>query len=205
MTDLSLAALSAFIFASTDIDDLLILIGFFAAPNARRAHIVAGQFAGIAILVAASLAAAFVALTVSTSYVGFLGIAPLAIGVAKLWDLWAGRAGDAPDSDDAPPVRGRGDAAAVAVVTIANGADNLAVYTPLFATQKPWQLLITIAVFALMTLAWCLAAWLLVNHPKVGGPIRSVGRRALPFVLIGLGVGVLHNSGALALLASLVR
>ena len=203
MTVLSLIAASVVIFASTDIDDLLVLIGFFSDTNALRAHIVAGQFAGMALIVVASLAAAFVALTLSPSYVGLLGFAPLAIGAAKLWGLWA-RGAEAADSDGMRPIHGRGDALAVAIVTIANGGDNFAVYTPLFAAQRPWQLLVTIAVFAAMTLLWCLAAWLLVDHPRIGGAIRRIGRVALPFVLIGLGVSVLQSSGALALLAGFV-
>jgi cadmium resistance protein CadD (predicted permease) len=204
MTILSLIAASVVIFASTDIDDLLVLIGFFADANAQRGHIFAGQCAGMAMIVAASLAAAFVALSLSPSYVGLLGIAPLAIGIGKLWGLTA-RGGDAADSDGVRPMRGRADALAVAVVTVANGGDNLAVYTPLFAAQKPWQLLVTIAVFAAMTVGGCLTAWLLVDHPTVGGFIRRIGRIALPFVLIGLGGGVLYSSGAFLLLTGLVR
>ena len=58
---------------------------------------------------------------------------------------------------------------------------------------------------AAMTLAWCLAAWLLVDNPTLGKPARLYGHRALPFVLIGLGGFILYTSGAIDLLASLVR
>jgi cadmium resistance protein CadD (predicted permease) len=201
----SLIAISVVIFASTNIDDIFVLVGFFSDPKLGRWHIVAGQFFGIGLIVAASMAAALVALAVSAPYVGFLGFAPIAIGVKKMWDLWR-RGGVESELKNHP--RGaceHGGHFAVAAVTIANSGDNLGVYAPLFATQPLWQVLVSIAVFATMTLAWCLVAWLLVSNPTLGKPARLYGRRALPFVLIGLGGLILYTSGAVDLLASMVR
>jgi cadmium resistance protein CadD (predicted permease) len=202
MTIVSLIALLVVVFASTNIDDIFVLVGFFSDPRLGRWQIVAGQFLGIGLIVTASLAAAFVALAISASYVGLLGFAPLAIGVKKLWDL---RRRGAIESEPRDRLTGPGGMLAVTLVTIANSGDNLGVYAPLFATQPLWQVLISVAVFATMTLAWCLAAWLLVSNPTLGKLARLYGHRALPFVLIGLGGFILYTSGAIDLLASLVR
>ena len=204
MTIISLVALLVVVFASTNIDDIFVLVGFFSDPNLGRWHIVAGQILGIELIVAASLAAAFVALAISASYVGLLGFAPLAIGIKKLWNLWR-RGGIENEGKDRPSGFGEGSSVlAVAVVTIANSGDNLGVYVPLFATQAIWEMFVTVAIFAIMTLAWCLAAFLLVNNPTLGKPARLYGRRVLPFVLIGFGCLILDTSGAVDLLLSLV-
>ena len=88
----------------------------------------------------------------------------------------------------------------VAIVTASNGADNIAVYTPLFAVQTMVERGITVVVFLVMTGLWCgIAAWL-VRHPIFGPPIRRWGRPLLPAVLIGLGILVLIESGSLRLL-----
>lgn len=46
------------LFASTNIDDVFLTMAFFADPGLRPRAIVAGKYAGIAVLVAASAAAA---------------------------------------------------------------------------------------------------------------------------------------------------
>ncbi len=52
---MSLAGIAVAAFASTNVDDLLILIAFFAAARLRPSSIVAGQLAGMAALILASL------------------------------------------------------------------------------------------------------------------------------------------------------
>jgi cadmium resistance protein CadD (predicted permease) len=42
-------------FASTNIDDIFVLLGFFSAPAFRTRHVVLGQYLGIGALVAVSL------------------------------------------------------------------------------------------------------------------------------------------------------
>jgi cadmium resistance protein CadD (predicted permease) len=202
MTAVSLVALSGVAFASTNIDDIFVLVGFFSDPEFRRWQIVAGQALGIGLLVAASLAAAFIAFAISAPLVGLLGFVPLAIGIKKLRSSWLP---DGAENESKRPPRGRGKVLAVAGVTIANGGDNLGVYTPLFATQAGWELSVTIAVFAAMTFAWCAAAWLLVSHPTLGTHARRNGHRVLPFVLIGLGAMILYRSGAIGLLVSFLK
>src|SRR6266851_1588055 len=67
-------------FASTNIDDLVLLIGFFADPAYQPRQVVGGQFTGIAALVALSLLGALAAQLVTSEEVGLLGLVPIAIG-----------------------------------------------------------------------------------------------------------------------------
>jgi len=83
----SLALLSTGAFVSTNIDDLLLLVGFFSDRSFSRGLIFAGQILGMAIIVAISLAAASVAVAISPAHVGLLGLAPIIIGIGKLLRL----------------------------------------------------------------------------------------------------------------------
>lgn len=195
LSDISLA-LSAF--AATDIDDLLLLAAFFskAALSARAVFI--GQFAGIAVLVLVSVAAALLALTVPPGWSALLGLIPLGMGLRALLKL---REGD-DDSDEVDEGLEAAERAAqklhsqwlaVAAVTIANGGDNLGVYIPLFA-RSPQLIGLYALVFAVLTALWCVLAWWLVRHPRVGGSITRYGNLALPVVLIALGLVILADA-----------
>jgi cadmium resistance protein CadD (predicted permease) len=116
----SLALLSTGVFASTNIDDLFVLVGFFSDQNASRRRIIVGQILGIIAIVALSLAVAFAALAFSPAHVGLLGVAPIVIGMGKLLHL--GR-------NDGRSQTAAGGVLQVAAITIANGADNIGVYT----------------------------------------------------------------------------
>jgi cadmium resistance protein CadD (predicted permease) len=200
---LSAAGIAVVVYASTNIDDLLILAVFFADPRVRIGAVIAGRFIGLAVLVLLSAGAALLAMAVPGEWIALLGLMPLVLGL-RLLPALSGKGGDAgagPDAvsaDDAPPRRGFiAQAFTVAGVTLANGGDNLGVYIPLFATA-PQAIITYVLVFAVMTAAWCALGYLAVNNPLIGSRIRRHGHVLLPVVLIALGLYIL--SGAVALI-----
>jgi len=191
------------LFATTNIDDILLLAVFFADRRLRARAIVSGQFAGIGVLTLASAAAALLTLTIPDGWIAVLGLAPLAIGLRGLYELSQSRS--AGDSDAEERLRAaearaqRGTHAqwmTVALVTVANGGDNLGVYIPVFS-REPARVPLYAAVFAVMTAIWCAAGYWLVHHPLAGVRIRRYGHVALPFVLIALGIHILADARAL--------
>jgi cadmium resistance protein CadD (predicted permease) len=191
---LSLALLSTGAFVSTNIEDLFLLVGFFSDRSFSRVHIFAGQILGMAAIVAISLAAAWAALAISPGRVGLLGLAPIVIGVGKL--LRRGKS----DEEGQPTAAG---ILQVAAVTVVNGGDNIAAFTPIFATQGSREMIATLAIFAVLTLVWCFVALWLVRHTALGKPLRRYGHVLLPFILIGLGGLILYRSGAVNLAVGL--
>jgi cadmium resistance protein CadD (predicted permease) len=198
------AILSAGLFATTNVDDLFVLVGLFSGREFPRWQVVVGQIVGIAVLIMLSVAAAKTAIAISPAHVGLLGIAPLVLGVVKLSGL-RDRARSEVRSESQKGRLRFGGAPGVAAITIANGADNIGVYTPLFAVQTPGSMVETIAIFAALTLAWCFGASVLVNHPALGRPVRRYGRLVLPVVLIWLGAWIMYQSGAIGLVGRLAR
>src|ERR1700737_805444 len=87
LTHLPLLALAITLFASTNVDDLVVLLGFFADRRLRARNIVAGQYAGLAVLFLVSAAGSLLSLVIPKAYLGLLGIFPIAIGILKLLEL----------------------------------------------------------------------------------------------------------------------
>lgn len=193
---LTILSISVGVFVSTNIDDILLLSVFFADRRLHPGAVVLGQLAGMAVLFAASSLCSLASLLVPPGWTALLGLAPLAMG---LWLLLARvRGGGA--SEDEPELaasrRTGSGVVTVALVTVANGGDNLAVYIPLFARDTS-AIPIHAAVFLVMTAVWCGLGYLLVNNPLSGERVRRYGHLALPFVLLALGTYILSDARVL--------
>lgn len=196
----ALLALAIGLFVTTNIDDIFVLLGFLSDPRFKPRQIALGQLTGLAALYGASVVFSLMALVVPPAYIGFLGVLPIGIGLVKMRELRQGEESGDDSTDGATRSQARGNVLAVAAVTIANGGDNLGIYTPLFATRSGPDVAVIGVVFAAMTLAWVgTAAWL-THHRTLGAPIRRYGRRLVPFVLVALGFYILDEAGTIALL-----
>ncbi len=183
------------LFVATNLDDVFLLIAFFADPKLALRQIVIGQYVGMAVLYAASVLASLTALVIPDIYIGLLGLIPIGIGVFQLRDFW----GDGIDDDDAVHTAS-GSVLSVAAITVAGGGDNIAVYTPVFALRPLGETLAIGGVFAVLVALWVGAAWWVVRHPKMGPPIRRWGGKSVPFVLIAIGVLVILEARSWELL-----
>jgi cadmium resistance protein CadD (predicted permease) len=124
--------------------------------------------------------------------VGLLGLVPFALGVKGLVAAMRARGDDGP----AAPAVATG-LASVAAVTVANGVDNISVYTPMFRTIGLTDSLITVAVFTGGVAAWCLAGSWLGSHTKVIEIVRRFGHWIVPGVFMFTGAVIVIASGVL--------
>jgi cadmium resistance protein CadD (predicted permease) len=169
-------------FIATNLDDVLILMMLFAqAVGARaRLRITLGQYLGIFILFAVSIPLALGAGLLPQRFIGLLGLIPIALGLRVV--LFPEK-----DDDDGETRGGLG-VLGVALLTVANGADNIGVYVSVFSGFGALDFLITAAVFAVMTGVWCAFAYGIGASTLVRGIIGRYKRILVPIVLIGLGV-----------------
>lgn len=190
------------LFATTNVDDVFVLLGFFSDPKFHPRQIVIGQYLGIAVLYGVSVLASLLALVVPAAYIGLLGLAPIYLGARSLYSVWRGDDNDADESDGHRKAASRstGNILTVATVTIANGGDNISIYTPLFATRPAIDIAVIGLVFTVLTAVWCRAGHWLVHHPALGAPLRRYGHRVVPYVLIGLGLFILYEANTFSLL-----
>jgi cadmium resistance protein CadD (predicted permease) len=187
------------LFISTDLDDVLVLLGFFADPRFRIRQIVAGQFIGITILYAVSVAGSWATFIMPRASIGLLGLVPVTMGLKGAWELWMSADPGEQASNRSSPA-GRNNIAAVVAMTVANGGDNVSVYIPLFALRSAPDIAVMGVIFGVMTALWLNLAYWLTRHPTIGAPVRRYTRLLMPFVFIALGVFILYQAGTMKLL-----
>ncbi|MEU8048032.1 cadmium resistance transporter [Micromonospora echinofusca] len=189
---------AAVVFAATDVDDIVVLTLLFVAARTtgrpRPWQIVAGQYLGIGALALASAVVAAGLLVVPDPWTGLLGLLPVAFGVRALLDR---------DPDETPAVVGS--TIGVAGVTIANGADNIAVYVPVLRALGPADSAVFLLVFVVLIALWCAAGAWLGNHPRVTRLGGRAGHSLVPAIFIAIGVVILATSGVLPHLRDLLR
>ncbi len=196
---MGLLGLAIALFASTNVDDMFVLVGFFADPRFRPRDIVTGQYAGIAALFALALLGSLLSLVISRAYIGLFGVVAIGLGAKRLFDLYRNR--ELTESSLEHPGTARHTrVATVALLTLASGADNLGIYMPAFAIRSRIEIGMIAVIFAVMTGLWCFFAHWLVHHPAFGKPIRRYGQRVAPLVLIAIGVSIMYDAGSFGLL-----
>ena len=199
-------------FISTNIDDILVLMILFSKADSKekRKHIFIGQYIGIGILVLISVLGAIGLSIVPEKYVGFLGFIPIFIGIKEFYEYKTDKEEDTEvleieeDSAKASILNSLKkyiplDVVKVSMISIANGADNIGIYIPMFRVMTPMDLVITIIIFILMIALWCIVAIKLVNYPFIKDKIEKYKGILVPVVFIALGVFILVESGALSL------
>jgi cadmium resistance protein CadD (predicted permease) len=192
-------------FVATNIDDLLILIAFFA--NSHRfplPQIVLGQYSGMGALLAISIVGSLIALIVPDDLIGLIGIFPIAIGIRELLELLKNGDNNEEEEESAAKQlpqrrRGRRLTAYLPFLTVAavtfSGGEEIGIYTSVFATyQEVSEIIILVLVVMVLTGVWCTVAYHLVNRPQIASSIKRIGTVALPFVLIGLGIYILAEA-----------
>lgn len=182
------------LYATTNIDNFVVLTAFYADRSYPARSVTAGEYLGLAVIVAVSAGAAAAAADVPRRYVGLLGLVPLTLGVVRLVALV--REGHPPDRD--PPARGgRHRPFVVGAVTVGNGGDNIAAYVPIFASRSVGTSSVIVAVFVVVATAWCAAAYTVAHARWSGRAIERASHVVVPFVYLALGVWILVLSGTL--------
>ena len=186
---------AAMLFAGTNIDDMVVLAVLNVTSRTegrpKTWEIWAGQYAGITVLVVISLLAALgLGYLLPESYTWLLGFIPIVLGLKKLIVAIRSRR----TGEKSSPAVARG-LAGVTAITVANGGDNIAAYTPVFRTMSQANLSITIGVFALGVAAWCLVGAWLVSHRKIADVIQRWGHWIVPSVFILIGIYIFQKAG----------
>ncbi|MCA1187392.1 MULTISPECIES: cadmium resistance transporter [unclassified Saccharopolyspora] len=196
--DLSTIGRAVGLFAVTNVDDILVLALFFAQGAGHRGAvrvIAFGQYLGFAAILAVSVAAAFGATFLPEGAIPYLGLLPLALGVKAAVQAWRERGNPAEEQRR----RGGPRVLEVAAVTLANGADNVGVYVPVFATAGIGGMSAHVVVFLLLLAVWIAAGRFFATRPAIAAALSRWGHVLMPVVLIGIGVLILVEGGAFGL------
>jgi cadmium resistance protein CadD (predicted permease) len=168
------------VFVGTNLDGFVLLTLLFATPGARGRTVVVGQFLGLAILVAISAIAAVGLVVVPTRWVGLLGVIPVVLGVRAL----ARR-------DNTRSIGSSVTWLGVVGLVVADGADNVAVYTPVFRHLGPAPSVGYVLVFVVLAAVWCVLAAVLARRRTIAVTVERWGHVLVPVVFIVIGVALL--------------
>lgn len=182
--------LSAAAFAGTNMDDLVLNVLFFSRTDDRKARmqVTAGKYMGMGVLVLISLLGAWGFGQLPQKWLAAMGLVPMALGVRELIDAFCKKANGTDPEKNVPM---RHPALDAAFVTVANGADNIGVYVPLFASFVPWQLALSAVVFALLTGLWCWVGKIIAHVPALETALKKRRKIIVPAVYLTLGLYIL--------------
>lgn len=184
-------------FAITNIDDLFVLVTFFAEASTRSCpmtplKIVLGQYIGFSIIVSISMIGFALAFAVPTEPIGFLGLLPIMVGIWRAIDLFIPvEEEEREEREKWASLRSVGK---VAAVTLMNGGDNVGTYTPLFSQAKGGEIAVYVVVYYLMLGVWCGVAWLVMGQKHLLRLVQKYAAWLLPLLYVSLGVFIIVNS-----------
>lgn len=182
-------------FIASNIDDTFILMMLFSSLRFQTRHIVIGQFIGIGVLIIISTLGALIALVLSPFFIALMGLIPIAIGIKRLLEHERNQTTDTNKTIQDKKRQILIPFLAVSGITIANGGDDVGVFTPLFAKYNTIVEVSTLAaIFMGLTVVWCALTYYFVNHPVIATRIKRIGDITAPFVLIGLGLYILADA-----------
>ena len=188
------------LFAATNIDDIIVLSLFFArgaGQSGTTARILAGQYLGFAgILVAAILVTIGAGAFLPPAAIPYFGLIPLGIGLWAAWEAWRG---DGDDDDEAKVAGKKVGVWTVAGVTLANGGDNIGVYTPVFLSVEPLAVVAYCVIFLALVAVLVALARFVATRPPIAEVLERWEHILFPIVLIGLGIVILVSGGAFGL------
>lgn len=183
MTLHSSLSTAVMLFASTNVDNLILVMVLFAVVQRgtlKPMDIVAGQYLGFTVSVLAARGAAAVPLGDTR----WLGVLPAAFGTR---DIVTRLRAPAHSKESSRGQIGRGGLLGITATTLAGGGDNLAVYTPWFRAQPLAGAVMTIAVFAALLAVLLGVGATIGSHPRAFSSMDSIGNWLNPAIYISLG------------------
>jgi cadmium resistance protein CadD (predicted permease) len=185
-------------FAITNIDDMFVLVTFFAEAAASRTttplKITIGQYLGFTIIVIISMIGFGVSLALPSEPIGFLGLLPILLGIWKLFEILF--PGEEEEEEGNSRIADLKSILKVASITVMNGGDNIGTYVPLFSQAKGTEIAVYVVVYYILLGIWCLAAWLLMGQRHVLRLVEKYMQWVIPFLYIGLGIYITVKSDA---------
>ncbi|PEJ08429.1 cadmium resistance transporter [Bacillus wiedmannii] len=202
--------ISSFIaFTSTNIDDIFILLVLFSQVKTgvikkegrfvrektkkEELYIVIGQYLGFSVIIFLSIIGSLSSFFIPISWIGLLGFVPIYMGVKGLLSLRFYKGTEVIANASSSLFK-------VASITLANGADNILIYIPMFASQNLKTNIITLVIFFCMIAIWCFISYKLLRAPILAKVLERNCHIIVPIVLIGLGMFILIRSNTIELL-----
>ncbi|MEP1469654.1 MAG: cadmium resistance transporter [Halieaceae bacterium] len=188
-----LVTVTSFVF--TNLDNLILGVLTLGAQHRRTAPVVLGMIAASLLVLLLSIIGVFIGLAVDADLLGYLGIAPIGIGLYSLF--YAGSA-QPRVAQDVGAVE-RGSAVSIwlgtASLLFANSGDTLAILLPLLMESSRPAALVVAVTFLLCAVLWAILARVLSRQRILVRRLQDSGERFVPWIMIAVGIYILLDTG----------
>jgi cadmium resistance protein CadD (predicted permease) len=172
-------------YASTNLDNLLLMAALSAGLQDRRHAITGFVAATLLILIVSAMFVAF-SYVVPPDRIRYLGIIPILLGGKAMITRQTGMP-SRPDAAARSPQ-------AVAALLLANSADTVAGFGPLVAESEAVVVAALLAGFAAAAAVWLILIRMLSRHATVDRSRMAKLQRLTPFIMIGVGLYILADT-----------
>lgn len=185
-------------FLITNIDDLFVLVTFFAEASTSQTltslKITLGQYVGFTVIIVISMIGFGVSLALPSEPIGFLGLLPLVLGIWKLLGLLFAKNDTNDGEAETSKIAGMKSVLKVSGITIMNGGDNIGTYIPLFSQTKGAEIAIYVVIYYILLGALCFVASLVMKQKRILRLAETYMQWLIPFLYVGLGVYIVAKS-----------
>jgi cadmium resistance protein CadD (predicted permease) len=190
---MAIIPIAAGAYIATNVDNFILLIALLARYRNHTSNVVAGYLTCMLILGIVGYWIGAAANIMPVEYLGLLGIVPISIGAIELIRLRHGKAkvyaARAKSTDRVQKVF-----MTTLISQLGNGADTIVLFGILFADSMRSADIMVILTLAVMAVIFALGGIYAVRHPALGEFFDRYAHRAMPFVLIIVGIYVLANT-----------
>ena len=180
-------------FIATGIDEMLVLILLFAHAKSQKQirQVYMGQQIGMTFILILVVIAVSGISFFTGKWTGLLGLLPIFIGIMELFE-----------GDEDNEGKGILDKISmfsnltlrVAIIAIAGGAEELAIYIPYFTSLNWNEVILAIMAFIIMIPIWSAICHMIGSMKNVYYFVKRFQRIVIPVVFIGIGLKVLLES-----------
>lgn len=176
-------------FFATNVDNLLLLVGWMLDGRTRLLRLFAAYALATTAVLAVSVALGLSANAIPVHYIGYLGLVPILLGLKMLADQLRNR-GIAPEAATA----GSYSVAAITATLFSNSVDTILVFAPLLGDSHAGADRTIVTAYVALALAWFLAARLFSQRAAQLRHLSTAAQWLTPLIMIAVGFYILDNT-----------
>ncbi len=190
---IAIIPITAGAYVATNLDNFILLVSLLARYRNHTSNVIVGYLACMLIIGFVGFWIGEAADIAPVEYLGLLGFVPISIGAVELIQLRRGKAKVTVAKEKS--VDGVQKVFMTTLISqLGNGADTIVVFGVLFTDSMPSADILIILTLAAMAVIFVLVGIHAVRHPALSEWIDRYAHRAMPFVLIIVGVYILANT-----------
>ena len=182
-------------FLFSNLDNLILAIVSMGSRPDKPLPVQLGMVSAAVLVLLVSLLALAIGRTIDAGLLGYLGLAPIGIGLYTLF--YSGRMVQVTGGEVVPAKSGSSWAIWLATTTLlfANSGDTLALLLPLLAESNTTSAMMVVVTFVGCAVIWAVIARLLSQQPLLVRKLQDRGERLVPWIMIAVGIYVLLDTG----------